>query len=145
MPEVNKKKEVRAFMRTPAITVPPELSLKHALHVMQKHEISHLLVGDAKNMTGIVSKNDILEWMYDMLHQSSGKTYSALSLNTTTVDDIKQSRVVTVNVSNDIKLAAEILLNHQFHAIPVMDNERPVGIITAYDILKGVVDNVTAQ
>ena len=44
--------------------------------------------------------------------------------------------IITVCTSNSIKDVAEILASKEFHALPVVDNNKLVGIVTTTDLIK---------
>lgn len=54
----------------------------------------------------------------------------------TTAEKIMKTPVMNVDIEDDMDYAAKILIDHNVHAIPVVENMEVVGIITRLDILK---------
>jgi CBS domain-containing protein len=53
-----------------------------------------------------------------------------------TIKQVMKKHIVTVSTSNSIKEVAEILASKEFHALPVVDNNKLVGIVTTTDLIK---------
>ncbi|WP_051386005.1 CBS domain-containing protein [Actinokineospora inagensis] len=51
--------------------------------------------------------------------------------------DIMTSPVITVSADTSVKDAADLLATHGFTALPVVDDERLIGIVTEADIVRG--------
>jgi len=56
--------------------------------------------------------------------------------NTFTIGQVMKRNIVTVSTSNSIKEVAKILATQEFHALPVVDNNTLVGIVTTTDLIK---------
>lgn len=53
--------EVRSVMRSPAITVPPEASVRTVVDLMIEHDISSVIVVENGDPVGIVTKQDLMQ------------------------------------------------------------------------------------
>lgn len=51
------------------------------------------------------------------------------------VRDIMSTDVVTIDPKETVVAAAEKMLEHRIHAIVVVEDERPIGVIASYDLL----------
>jgi CBS domain-containing protein len=51
---------LREIMSVPIISIPPEMSIKDALKVMEKHNIRQVVVSSGSNIYGIVDREDII-------------------------------------------------------------------------------------
>ena len=100
------------------VSVLPSEPVAKLAEIMKDNQIRHLLVCNAKgNLLGVVSDRDV----------SSGKG--------TTAEDIMTSHPCTVSVSTDLRTAITIMLKHRFSSLPVLEEERLVGIITVTDLI----------
>ena len=55
--------------------------------------------------------------------------------------DLMSSPVVTIRLGETVGRAAEVMLEHNISALPVLDDDRKlVGIISRHDLLKLMVD-----
>ena len=52
------------------------------------------------------------------------------------IEQVMNKNIVSVSSSNSIKEVAEILASKEFHALPVVDNNSLVGIVTTTDLIK---------
>ena len=52
------------------------------------------------------------------------------------IDQVMKRNLVTVSSSKSIKEVAEILATNEFHALPVVDNNKLSGIVTTTDLIK---------
>ncbi|MDH5716298.1 MAG: CBS domain-containing protein [Spirochaetia bacterium] len=65
---------VHEIMSKPLISVYPELQVKYAIRLMKKAKIRHLAVMSGKNLVGLVSETDLLNYISDILPPKSEKT-----------------------------------------------------------------------
>lgn len=124
------------IMHTDLITVPPEASLAKAQALMDEHTIEHLLVTDGnKKLVGILSDRDLKQYWASPATSLSAHELNYL-LDKVTVDMIMIRTVVTVTPSTTIERAAYIMQQYRISALPVMEEENLVGIITGVDVLE---------
>lgn len=136
------KSNLRVFnVMTPApTTVSGSDTLNVAIDLFKKNNIDHLPVIMDGKIVGIVSKTDLYQRLLNLKDETTGKTYSEKQLSTTMINDIMTPSPVTVAPEHDIALVSEILLQGQFHCVPVCEHLKLVGIVTARDILQGLFD-----
>ena len=126
------------FMAKDPVCINIDLDLKSIAKKFNKTQLSHLLVTDESNkLQGVISRNDLLEEFASLLLLSSGKTYSDLELKSKKASDIMTKDPYVVKKEDSIDLAIEYLLQKSFHCVPVLEEHKPVGILTAFDLLKG--------
>ena len=110
-------------------------NFSEALELFHKHEIRHLPVVDGKNrVIGIISSNDIMKMFVD-------PKYKHLTLNHDEIDkamnipEIMTPNPVTVAPSDTIKHAAKLFASRKFHALPVVNDNELVGILSVKAIV----------
>jgi CBS domain-containing protein len=52
-----------------------------------------------------------------------------------TIEQVMVKKIVSISPSNSIKEVAEILAKSEFHALPVVDKNVLVGIVTTTDLI----------
>ncbi len=109
----------------------PAEPIARALMLMQEEDIQHLPVVRGRAPLGMVSDHDVLE--YGGWHQISGRHTSASS---TRVEKIMKSPIVSLSRDDPIEAAAAMMLKKHIGAVPLVDNERLVGIVTESDFLR---------
>ncbi len=118
------------------ITVNEETSLPEALELMRKEKIRRLPVLDKHGkLVGIVTELDLLR-----ASPSPATTLSIYEipylLSKVKMRDIMTRKVITVTEDTPIEEAARIMADNKIGGLPVMRDDKLVGIITETDIFK---------
>jgi acetoin utilization protein AcuB len=127
--------QVRDLMARGLVAVRPETPVMEAKAVMTRERIRHLLVTDGPRLLGIVTDRDI------RLNLASPATsLSVWELNfllaRLTVDQVMTKSLIVVEPTRDAREAARLMLDHRIGALPVLDGERLVGIVTESDFVR---------
>lgn len=126
---------IGSIMHTNLITVSPETTLVEAKELIEKWAIDHLLVVNAKGkLVGILSDRDLKQNWASPANTLSTHELGYL-LEKILVEMIMVKTVVTITTETTIERAAFIMQNHNINALPVMENEELVGIITTTDVM----------
>lgn len=133
---MKKREKVSNVMTKKVLTINVNNSLKEANALFSKNNIRHIPVVSGENLIGILSKTDILRISFgntfgDEQSGSDEAIFDMLSIN-----QVMKHSPETVASEDTLKHAAEILAEREFHALPVVDGEKLVGIITTTDIIK---------
>ncbi len=124
---IDNYKTVEQFMAVDLFTVRPEDVLDLAASLMHWRHVRHVPVeDDAGHLIGIVSHRDLIEIM------ASGKFGTSASI---VVRDIMKTDLVTIAPDTPTLDALELMRVRNIGCLPVVKNERLVGIVTAYDFL----------
>ena len=130
---------VRDRMHREPITVGPDATLAHALHLTRTHRIRHLpVVLPDGEIAGIVSDRDIRLAMPSPLSVPDAER--ADFLERTAVAAIMTREVITASPHDTIEDAARMLYRHRIGSLPVIGPRgRLQGILTETDILHAFV------
>lgn len=126
---------VGRVMHKELVTVPPDTSLVKAKDIIAEKRIAHLLVVDKEGkLIGIVSDRDLKRsWA------SPATTLSVHELNyllkQLTVEMIMVKKTITIGPGTTIERAARIMQENRISALPVIEKEDLVGIITTTDVM----------
>jgi acetoin utilization protein AcuB len=131
---------VNDLMSRIVISTPGTTPVLEARALMQKERIRHLLVVDDGRLQGIVTDRDI------RLNMASPATsLSVWELNhllaRLTVDQVMTRSVIVIDPDRDAREAARLMLDHKIGALPVLEGEHLLGIITESDLLRAFVDS----
>ena len=107
------------IMTHEVITIGPDASIHDAARLLSEYNISGAPVVDgAGRMIGIITEADLLG--------KEGKT----------VADIMTPRVVTAREDTPVEMIAQILTSNRYKRLPVVREERVIGIVSRADIVR---------
>ena len=116
------------IMTPDPVVIGHEESVADARKLFATKKIHHLPVVEEGKLVGILSSSD-LHKLY-LLQEHSTATL------TTKVSQIMHQRPVVIDISANLRDAAEILYGSGFHALPVVQGDREiVGIVTSSDLI----------
>ena len=133
---------VGRIMHTHLVTVSPDTSLRKAKEIIEEKQINHLLVVNKNgDFVGIVSDRDV--------RQSWASPATALSvhelnylLTQLTVEAIMVKKIITISPGTTIERAAFIMQENRINALPVIESEKLVGIITSTDVMEVLLHSI---
>jgi CBS domain-containing membrane protein len=124
---------VEEIMSSPVVAVQRDHSIHFALTLMHSRNIRHLPVVDGPRLVGLVSERDLLPPESTLLAAPfDARGDAPLSLP---VSAVMRTSVWAVERETPVLEAARILRDHKFGCLPVLDEEKLVGIVTAQDFL----------
>ena len=131
-----RKAPISMIMTSPVITLKKQDSLEKAEMLFKKHHIRHIPVVSDDEVVGMLSYTDLLRLSFADVTDSANADADAMVYNMFTIKQVMKKNVISVSESNSIKEVAEILATKEFHALPVVSNNKLVGIITTTDLIK---------
>lgn len=124
---VDNYKTVEQFMAVDLFTVRPEDILDLAASLMHWKHVRHVPVeDDAGHLIGIVSHRDLLELF------ALGKITGPAQL---VVGDVMKTDLITVAPETSALEALELMRERRIGCLPVIKDDKLVGLVTAYDFL----------
>ncbi|HKZ04368.1 MAG TPA: CBS domain-containing protein [Methylomirabilota bacterium] len=130
---------VRDLMTKAVISVPPWMPMLDARALMTKERIRHLPVTSPEGrLLGIITDRDI---RLNLPSQATSLSVWEINhlLAKLTVDGVMTQAVLTVGPDRPARDAAQLMLDHQFGALPVEEGGRLVGIVTETDLLRALI------
>ena len=132
------KKLVRDWMTVDPVTIDPKKTLPEAQRLMKERRIRRLPVLQRGRLVGIVTQGDIRG-----AEPSEASTLSVFEMHyllaKLTVEKIMTWEPVTISPDATVRQAAQLMLEHKIGGLPVVDNDKLVGIITESDIFRVLV------
>lgn len=129
---MNPATSIKEIMTTELITVEPLDALNKIRDVFNSNTFHHILVvEEGRQLKGIISEADLNKYI-QLLAFDKDKAFHGPRK---AVDIMTKSPVV-VSPDDSIGLAADIFLANKFHALPVVEDDQLVGVVTTHDILK---------
>ncbi|MEZ5043011.1 MAG: CBS domain-containing protein [Saprospiraceae bacterium] len=141
---MNPNNAISTIMSTEIISVKPNTKLAEVEKKFKSYPIHHLPVVDENyTVVGIISKMDMLQIARAIEHDASGKIYIDKVYNSWTAGRIMTPNPLFLDPDDSIGLVADIFLQNKFHAIPVVEDGRLVGIVTSHDLLQYAYEKIT--
>ncbi len=133
---MNADKPIREIMTTKMVTVNPEANVRNIKDIFEKNDFHHLPVVDrGEELVGIISKEDFFKVAYILSlgsnHQPMDGPYASLKAM-----DFMTKYPLVLDPEDTLGLAADIFLANKFHALPIVEDGRLIGIVTTHDLLK---------
>lgn len=130
---------VKDYMSGNPITITPDAGIGDAFKLMKEHSVRRLPVMSGEQIVGIVTKQDLLK--------SSPSPATSLSeinqlfvFQNIHVKEIMTKNVTVISADTILEEAAVIMQEKKIASLPVMDQDKLVGMITESDIFKAFID-----
>jgi acetoin utilization protein AcuB len=131
---------VKNRMTPSPITASPDTNYNEALRLMQQNNIKNLPILDKKGrLVGLVTRGDMLRTEPSPVSTLSVYEIASL-LEKVTMKKIMNSPVYAVTENCSITNAANFMLEKNIKSLPVVKDDKLVGIITDTDIFKTFVE-----
>lgn len=115
---------VQEIMASNPTTCPPDTTLAEVARTMRDDNIGDVLVVEGNSIIGIVTDRDIV-----IRGLAEGK-----DTGSTTVRDIASTDLVLLSPSDSTTDAAKKMREAKVRRLPVVDNDKPVGIVSIGDL-----------
>jgi CBS domain-containing protein len=150
---------VKDVMTKSPITIDVHAKVREAAGLLRKNRIGGLPVMDGELLVGIVTESDIISllntgdlsedlWLPSPLEIIEvpirefinwEKTKKALSnIGDSEVAEVMSGEVIAIGETADVEEAAAIMLREGIARLPVLKENRLVGIVTRADIVRGI-------
>ena len=116
--------EIRDIMTDKVACVNPQTTVVEAAQLMQKHNVGAVPVCQGQKVMGIVTDRDIV--VRNVAHGKDPYTTSVLDIMTT---DVK-----SITPEMNLNQVAGIMAEQQVRRLPVIENDRLVGIVSLGDL-----------
>ncbi len=132
---MKQRSPITSIMTKNVITLNYTDDLVTAEKLFKEFHIRHIPVVNGKEIIGMLSYTDLLRISFADAVYDDEKKVDTVVYNMFTIEQVMAKNLVTVNTSATIKEVAEILSKNEFHALPVLKNDRLVGIVTTTDLI----------
>jgi acetoin utilization protein AcuB len=130
------ERRVERWMTHDVIALAPRSTVRDALDLMERERIRHILVVDERErLAGIVSDRDVKRVLAD--RKAHGSIEAALDRP---LSAIMTRNVLRLEADATIIEAAELMCREKISALPVLDDDLLVGIISSEDLLWAFVE-----
>ena len=133
---------VKNFMSRNVVTCRKTDSIRFAISIMNKNQVSRLVVtNDDGCPIGLISTNTLLTHSDYFTKGSTRSRDYLIPINAEklTVNDLLTDELLTINEEEDLVVAANKMIKNKISGIPVVDsNNNLVGIISKTDVVRAL-------
>ena len=131
---MKKRIPISKIMSTDIVTVHEKQSLHEVAQLINEKSIRHVPVVSGNKIVGMLSKTDLDKISF--VNTVDGEQLTTLMYDVLTIAQVMTKNVLTIEHKDTIYDAALLLSENEFHALPVMDEDTLVGIVTTTDLIK---------
>ena len=124
---------VRDVMTKDVKVIGPDSSVQKVVAAMNKYNIGSIIVVKGDRPDGVISERDILRRVVE----------PCLSPKTVTAKQIMTSPVITISESASVDEVIKLMAEKRVRKIPVMKEDKLVGIVTYTDVLSKVLSMIS--
>jgi CBS domain-containing protein len=129
------------IMTTNVITVSLSTTLAEARSTMKENRIRHLpVLNEGGEMVGLLTQSDVLAAADSILRDAENR----IPAREISIKDVMVTKIATVDENASLRQAALFLEKHRIGCLPVVTEDKLVGIITDTDFV-GVAINLLEQ
>lgn len=129
---------VREVMSSPVVTVRSDASLKAAISLLERHDVSAMPVVDTDGqIVGVVSEADVIRELVapDQRTRETPNPIAAAPF-ARYVSEVMSTHPLTVAPETDLAVATELMTSSAIKSLPVVDRGRVVGVVSRRDVIR---------
>ncbi|GAB1855504.1 hypothetical protein MHTCC0001_03380 [Flavobacteriaceae bacterium MHTCC 0001] len=130
-----RKAPISMIMTRNVITLNRDDSLEKAERLFKHYGIRHIPVVSNKTIVGMLSYSDLLRLSFADIAEAQDSAVDVMIYNMFTVNQVMTKNVICVSPSASIKEVSGILVKEEFHALPVVNHNQLIGIVTTTDLI----------
>ncbi len=110
--------------------------LTKAESLFKKHHIRHIPVVNGSLIVGMLSYTDLLRISFADAIDEEEQEIDVMVYNMFSIEQVMAKNLVKVSPDTSIREVAQILSKSEFHALPIVEGDLLVGIVTTTDLTK---------
>jgi CBS domain-containing protein len=134
---MKKRTPVSKIMSTDIITVNKTQSINEVSDIIKGNHIRHVPVVSGDKVIGMLSKTDLQKISF--VNTFDGNNLTTAMYDSLNIDQVMTKDLTTVQKTDTIYDVAVLLSKKEFHALPVLEEDKLVGIVTTTDLIKYLV------
>ena len=132
---------VSEIMSENLITLNINNSLADAKKIFEEHTIRHIPIVSGKTIIGMLSYADILKVSFPDVTIDE-KNIETFVYDMFTIEQVMTKNIYIIPPNSTIKEVGLLLADKGFHALPVVEDEELVGIVTSTDLIRFLVEQL---
>ena len=135
---MKKRTPISKIMSSDIITVNKTRSITEVSDIIKNKNIRHVPVVSGNRVIGMLSKVDLQKISF--VNTIDGDQLTTALFDGLNIEQVMTKDVKVVQKDDTIYDVAIILSKNEFHSLPVLENEKLVGIVTTTDLIQYLVD-----
>ena len=133
---MKKRVPVSQIMTKNVVTLTTMDDLVTAEETFKKNRIRHIPIVSGDTILGILSYTDLMRISFADAIDEDEHDVDTMVYNMFSIEQVMVKDVLSVPPAATIKEVAQFLSQKEFHALPVVDEEKLVGIVTTTDLIR---------
>ena len=133
---MKKRVPVTEIMTKNVLTLNTKDNLDKAEELFKKNKIRHLPITSGKKVVGMLSYTDLMRISFADAVGDDEYDVDTTVYNMFSIEQVMAKNVISVTSQTTVQEVAEFLSKKEFHALPVVENDQLVGIVTTTDLIK---------
>ncbi|WP_422859495.1 CBS domain-containing protein [Flagellimonas sp. S174] len=133
---MKKRVPVSQIMTTDVVTLTTKDNLVKAEETFKTNRIRHIPIVNGDTILGILSYTDLMRISFADAIDEYEQNVDTMVYNMFSIEQVMVKDVVSVPSTATIKEVAQFLTQKEFHALPVVDEGKLVGIVTTTDLIR---------
>jgi len=125
---------VKDIMTKEVVTIDAEKSVFEAAQLMTQEELGCLIVVDSALPVGIITERDIVR-----------RIVAKRSSVDIKVSEVMTNTLITVDPDTSLREAARVMSTNKIRRLPVLKNDKLVGIVVSSDFVRNVGKKTTTE
>ena len=141
--------KIRDVMTTPVVSVTPDTYYADAARLMHEHALASLVVLDKMgSLVGILSEKDLFRALYPKYREFYRTPHAVFDEEQyeATVEDLREkpvrtfmtTEILSIGPDEPIMKAGGLMLAHHIHLLPVLDDEKFLGVVSRENVFGAV-------
>ena len=128
---------VKNWMTSPAVSVTPQTTIIAAREVMSDQKIKTLLIAEKDQLLGVVTQRGLIRIDFSVLGEEVCD--DSVDLTENKIDCIMTRNPRIIQSDSSIPKAARVMLENRIAALPVIEDERLIGILNSSDLMRFII------
>lgn len=133
---MKKDAPVSAIMTRNIVKLKLTDKLSTAESLFKKNHIRHLPVVEQGHIVGMLSYTDLLRISFADAVDEDGEGIETTVYNMFSIEQVMTKKVISVGPDTSIEQVGKVFLTHEFHALPVVQDDTLLGIVTTTDVIR---------
>jgi CBS domain-containing protein len=117
--------QLRDLLKRSPVLIDGKASIREAARLMSRENVSSVLVMQDGRLGGIVTDKDLRQ-----------RVLAADLEPGSAIEEVMTANPRTLSVDSDVDDALLLMMRQNYHHLPILDGDQPLGLVTAGDILR---------